>query len=185
MVSADLGVTYEIAEPDLLQEMKQRASRIDWKSKWEEIDVGKAAQAGGVRLPKARENREYKLDLTYTLERDIPDGKGGVLYPKGYRFNPAAYIKLPYRLAVITDRPEDMDWARKQEGTVIWMSAGGDPIDMTRKLGKTVYLYTNEVDRRFGIKATPSMITQKGQELWVRQYALEPVQSDQKTEAQR
>jgi len=27
--------------------------------------------------------------MTYTTEIDVPDGKGGVLYPKGYTFNPS------------------------------------------------------------------------------------------------
>ncbi len=39
--------------------------------------------------------------MTFTLGNDIPDGKGGVLYPKGYAFNPSNYLSLTSLLVVI------------------------------------------------------------------------------------
>ncbi len=52
----------------------------------------------GETLSKAKENQIKYIDPTYTLDRDIPRynqfGKlEGILYKKGYSFNPIEYMK--------------------------------------------------------------------------------------------
>ena len=168
-----LGHTYAIAEPDAISEIEERASKIDWEAKARQIDVRAKMRAGSVQIPPATKARTYPLDLTYTLPFDIPDGKGGVLYPKGYRFNPVAFVKMPYKLGVIGTRPEELAWARKQQGTIIWMTSGGDPFDLTEKLEAPVYLYTPEVAERMPVQGTPALIVQKGQQLVVSEYFVE------------
>ena len=39
--------------------------------------------------------------MTYTTEIDVPDGKGGILYPKGYTFNPLEYLTYSKTIIVI------------------------------------------------------------------------------------
>lgn len=170
---ADLGRTYRIVEPDAIEEFQRKASGIDWQAKFRAINLREKVRDGSVRLPVAQRDREYRLDLNYTLEFDIPDGKGGVLYPKGYRFNPVAFVKLPYRLAVIGTRPVEMEWAKKQQGPIVWMTSGGDPIDMSKALNQTVYLYTPEMAKRFRVQATPALIRQEGDQLVAQEYQLE------------
>ena len=51
-------------------------------------------------LPRARRDRTFPVDLTYTTSIDVPDGKGGILYPKGYIFNPLDYVIYPKTLVV-------------------------------------------------------------------------------------
>lgn len=169
----ELGRTYPIAEPDVLQEMKQRAAGIDWRAKLRAIDVRKRARGGSIRLPKAQSEAEYPLDLTYTLPFDIPDGKGGVLYPKGYRFNPVKYVHLPYKLGIIGPTPEELAWARRQEGTIVWMTAGGDPYALGEKLGTSVYLFTPQMAERFQVRATPTLVSQVGDTLVAHQFVAE------------
>ncbi|MFX8032056.1 hypothetical protein ABTK54_19915, partial [Acinetobacter baumannii] len=45
----------------------------------------------------------------YTLESEIRLPDGTLLYPKGYTFNPLAYVTLPQRLVVV--HPRDLAWA--------------------------------------------------------------------------
>lgn len=167
-----LGRTYAIEEPDAIEEIQQRAAGIDWKAKAKAIDVRAAMRKGSVSVPVAKVATTYPLDLTYTLSFDIPDGKGGVLYPKGYQFNPVAFVHLPYRLGVIGTRPEELAWAKQQDGAIVWMTAGGDPLDMTNKLGAAVYLYTPQMAKRMPVHGTPALIAQDGDKLMVTEYVV-------------
>lgn len=168
-----IGRTYEIAEPDVIEEIQARAAKIDWEAKARSIDVRAKLRQGSVQVPPSTEKRRYALDLTYTLEFDIPDGKGGVLYPKGYRFNPVAFVKLPYKIGILGTRPEEIAWAKQQEGAILWMTAGGDPIEMTNALEQAVYLYTPQVARKMPVRGTPALIEQKGKRLIVTEYPVE------------
>lgn len=170
---AVLGHLYAIAEPDVISETEARAAQIDWEAKARKIDVRAKIREGSVRISPAKAPKTYSLDLTYTLPFDIPDGKGGVLYPKGYRFNPVAFVKMPYTLGVIGTRPEELAWAREQEGTIIWMTSGGDPLTMTEQLEAPVYLYTPEAAERMPVLGTPALIVQKGKQLVVSEYFVE------------
>lgn len=167
-----IGRTYAIAEPDVMSEIEERASKIDWEAKAKKIDLRAKMRAGSVRLPPAEKDQEYPVDLTYRLSYDIPDGKGGMLYPKGYQFNPVAFIQLPYRLGVIGPSAEERAWAKSQKGPIVWMTAGGDPIELTEALGQSVFLYTPEMAERITVQHTPALVTQEGDRLVVREYAI-------------
>ncbi len=168
-----LGRTYPLAEEDALAEIERRAAAIDWAAAAGKIDIRARAREGAVVLPAAEEAREYQIDLTYVLEFDIPDGKGGILYPKGYRFNPLEYVSLPYRIAVIGKGEAQAAWAQAHaDQPVLWMTSGGDPYELTERLGGPVYLYTPEVAARIPVKAVPAWVEQKGGMLVVRE---EPV----------
>jgi len=176
-----LGNTYPIVEQDAITEIETRAEQLDWESIKRSIDPRKSHAFHSVSLPAASKNRTYEIDMSYTLQMDIPDGKGGIIYPKGYRFNPLAYMTLPYRLVVIDGTAGDITWARKQvKSGVMWMTAGGDPYALSKKLGVPVYLYTEEVAKRLKVKAVPAMITQKGKKMFVTETVVEKEEEDVK-----
>ena len=52
-------------------------------------------------MQPARKERTFLVDMTYTLDRDIADEKGNVVYPKGYTFNPLDYITYPGTLVIL------------------------------------------------------------------------------------
>jgi len=75
----DLGVvgkTYTVAERSAVEEMKERASRVDWKKLLSKVQPGEYRPANRVALPRASKPATRLVDLTYTLDMDIPDGKG-------------------------------------------------------------------------------------------------------------
>lgn len=172
-----LGRTYAIAEPDAITEIQQRASKIDWEGKARSIDLRASIRKGSVKVPVATVEVQYPLDLTYTLPFDIPDGKGGVLYPKGYRFNPVAFVHIPYRLGVIGTRPSEIAWAKRQKGAIVWMTAGGDPLALTEKLNMQVYLYTPQMAKRLPVRGTPALIAQQGDKLVVSEYVVRDMEA--------
>lgn len=167
-----IGKTYSIAEPDIVQETMQRAAALDWQAIKKRINVRAKVREGSHILPRAEQDAEYLVDLTYTLPFDIPDGKGGILYPKGYRFDPVKYVQLPFRIGVIGKSNAELEWAKQQGGNIFWMTSGGDPYLMTKELKAPVFLYTERVHERLRLRATPVLITQKKGRLVARQYAV-------------
>ena len=78
------GQTYRIAEKDAVQELKDKASAVDWNKTFNPETTHntiKNYKPETLDLTLARENKTRFVDLSYALEFDIPDGKGGILYP--------------------------------------------------------------------------------------------------------
>ncbi|RJP54071.1 MAG: hypothetical protein C4583_03515, partial [Anaerolineaceae bacterium] len=87
-----VGNVYPVVESDALAEIREAAVQVDWEKAIERQK--KLAMIKNFRprdlhpLPAAKADRSFLVDMTYTLDSNIPDGKGGVLYPKGFTFNP-------------------------------------------------------------------------------------------------
>jgi hypothetical protein len=89
--------------PDALTEIEASAAKINMTEivKLARDKAQNFKPDNPVSLEPAKQNRTFKVHMSYTLEFDIPDGKGGVLYPKGYSFNPLDYVTYPGVLVVI------------------------------------------------------------------------------------
>ena len=70
------GEVYEIAEIDLLEEIKRRLAAMDWPRKQQQALARFWEKRQFEVLPAAQENRDRSIDLTVTAPRDImaPDG---------------------------------------------------------------------------------------------------------------
>ncbi len=95
------GRTYPIAEQDMLSEIQQRAKHINITALQKKFkkQLNNYIPKGTVYLPPANKSKSYLVDMSYTLTFDIPrvnkEGKViGILYPKGFSFNPLAYMPL-------------------------------------------------------------------------------------------
>ena len=164
------GMTYDIIEPDILEEVKAKASTVNWKAAMgRDKDTWSAWESAS--LPEAGRNGESRFTPTYTLDFDVPDKTGNVVYPKGYQFNPLEYIQLPGRIIVIGKGEHQARWAKeiRKEGDII-LTVGGDPLKLGEQLGQPVYLLDERGVKRFGITAVPSLIEQKGQEFVIKHF---------------
>jgi conjugal transfer pilus assembly protein TraW len=172
-----LGRTYPIAEKDALQEIEDQAKTVDWKkaiTEGKKEAVKKYQPPDLKRLPRVEEAKSYLVDMSYTLEIDVPDGKGGILYPKGYRFNPLDYMSLTSTIVVIdaTD-PDQTDWFRKSSyskgiNTKLLLSDGNHH-DTAKDLGRPVFYLNDKIASRFNLQAVPSVVAQNGRYMEVRQ----------------
>ncbi|MFZ2632924.1 MAG: hypothetical protein WAX48_15185, partial [Desulfosalsimonadaceae bacterium] len=108
------GREYPIAEKDAIQELKDRAAAVDWNQVFSPEKTEKAIKGykpETISLPAALENRNRLVDISYSLEMDIPDGKGGILYSRGYVFNPLSYVNFSKTLVIINgDDARQVDW---------------------------------------------------------------------------
>jgi conjugal transfer pilus assembly protein TraW len=115
--------------------------------------------------------------LTYTTEIDVPDGKGGILYPKGYTFNPLDYVTYPKTLVIIdgTD-PEQVKWFaaseydKRLDATLLLTE--GNFGTVSKRIRRPLFYADRKIIERLKLKAVPSIIRQKGRLMEVTEVAL-------------
>jgi len=164
------GQTYPIVEPDALKEMENRAAQVDWRKIFNQKTYEKAMQnyhPDAQHLPRAQKNKTRIVDMTYTLPFDIPDDKGGILYPKGYTYNPLDYVKFTQTLVVINgDDPDQVKWFTHSKyadtSSVMLLLSEGAYYPIEHKLAQPVFYASTDMIQRFQLQAVPSVILQDG-----------------------
>jgi len=173
-----VGATYAIAEKDALVEIEQKAKNIDWSTviKRKPIDEYNGPE-DRMSLPRAARDRSFPVDMTYTLQIDIPDGKGAVLYPKGYTFNPLEYVAFTKTLVVINGNDqEQVKWfAASEYGSridVMLLLTEGRYGRLGKKLDVPLFYADSQIVERLHLAAVPSVVKQEGKEMVVREIAV-------------
>lgn len=175
------GAVYPIAEPDSLAELKEKAAKVDWKRHLDREKLTRKVRnfmpKDLKRLPAARRDRAFLSDLSYTLDTDIPDGKGGILYPKGYTFNPLDYIRFQRTIVVINGKERrQVEWFRKspwfKDVNAMLLLTDGSYFPLGDSLRRPVFYANSLIVERLGLKAVPSVARQKGRYMEVREYAV-------------
>jgi len=177
-VLGTFGKTYRIVERDALEEIMERAGQVDWQSKLDKLKPENYRPGWLARLPRAGEDRTFLVDMTYTLGFDIPDGKGGILYPKGYRFNPLDYLPFNQTLVVVDgDDPLQLDWLQASEllsgPDTVLLLCGGSYVDLSKSLGRPVYYLNRQIVDRFHLRSVPSVIRRRDKLMEVREINVE------------
>ncbi len=173
-VLGTVGKVYPIAEPDALEEIEERAKMIHWKSILDKERPEDFRPSTLVRLPRAQQERSFLVDMTYTLNFDIPDGKGGLLYPKGYSFNPLDYMPLNQTLVILDGEDADqIAWLQNSSlvnhpNTIILLSSGSFS-KVSKTLGRAVFYADRRIVDRFNLKVTPSIVSQRGRHMEVKE----------------
>lgn len=171
-----VGTTYPIVEPDALAEIEARASAVDWPAQRAAAlrDAGTPNWPAhdGLAVEPAPADRRREHVPAYTLAFDITDGRGRIIYPKGFAFNPLEHVTLPYRVVVIA--PEHIRWAKLQlKGTDMVILTSGDYLEASDKLGKPTFLLNGRIKERLGIEYVPSIIEQEGYALSIQEFLVE------------
>ena len=131
-----------------------------------------------IRLPRATRDRVRLVDISYTLDFDIPDGKGNILYPKGFTFNPLDYIVYPRTIVVIngSDRKQ-VEWLKKSSYlknlSTVLLITDGSYYDLATELGMAVYYANSLIVERFNLMSVPRIIVQKNNLLEVTEVNVE------------
>jgi conjugal transfer pilus assembly protein TraW len=172
--------TYPIAERDALEEIKERVAHVDWGRIFNRERMEKAVKAyrpDTPFLPRARHDIVKLVDMAYTLDVDIPDGKGGILYPKGYTFNPLDYVNFQRTLVVINgDDVSQVAWFSQSDYSknlkTMLLLTGGSYYDLGEKLARPVFYVNADIVNRLQLEAVPSIVHQKGRYMEVKEVAV-------------
>ena len=100
--SRHLRHSLDLVEKDALKELEEKAKSVDFSSAVDRNALVKRARnftPEDVNETKAigpaRKDRTFLVDMTYTVERDIKDDKGNIVYPAGYTFDPLVTWPIP------------------------------------------------------------------------------------------
>lgn len=174
----DLGVrgeTWEIAEPDLLEKMREKIASIDWEAKKRAAidNFWQRRQFDNV-VPTAETDRTREIDPTITVKDDIRDLAGNYLRRKGERINPLDLRPFTKTMLIFNaasrvelDRVEAFLSGMKDKGlprpiliaTKIDASRGWEGYtDITDRLDAHLNIITPEIRERWRIERTPAFV---------------------------
>lgn len=176
-----IGNTYSIVEKDALEEIKEKAKNVDIsryinKNKLEN-KIKNYRPNDAPPLKTAHSDSSFTVDLTYTLDFDITDGRGNIVYPKGYTFNPLDYINYNKTIVVINGADNrQVEWFEKSEHgkdiNTLLLITNGSYYRLSQRLKRQVFYANAKIVERFKIKAVPSVIYQKGNVMEVKEIAV-------------
>jgi conjugal transfer pilus assembly protein TraW len=174
-----IGPTYPVAEKNLLDVImaRLRAKEASGELKRHEQEArDRAAYAVNNPRPvdglrRAQVARTFYFDPTFTLQSNVVDSTGAVLFPAGTRKNPLEVVSLSKHLLFFDARdPGQVTRARelieRYQGKVKPILVGGSYLDLMKRWNKPVF-YDQEgaLVRKFGIAAVPAIVSQEGQRL--------------------
>lgn len=170
-----VGRTYSVVEPDPLAEIQQTSERIK-QIQGKLVDRIKNYHPTNLQpLPRATTDRTFLVDMTYTLDQDLTDSDGKVIYPKGYTFNPLDYIALPGGLVVIDGNdPDQIKWFEASQycknHQARLLLANGQAAGLTEKFKRPTFYLTDDIAKRLHLDAVPSVVIQKGHKVQVSEF---------------
>jgi conjugal transfer pilus assembly protein TraW len=181
-----LGPTYPIAEPHLLRFIEGRLKEKERSGELQRLLV--EARERGVRsvrqpvpvdgLQRTRTARSLHVDPTFTLERNIVDATGQVLFAAGTRANPLAVVSLSHDLLLFDGRdPAQVGYARalmdSEPGRIKPILTAGSYLDLMRRWQQPVYYdQQGRLVQRLGIRQVPARVSQDGLQLRVDELVL-------------
>lgn len=181
-----LGPTYEIIERDLIEVIQDKFRRMDKSGELSKLQEGYKNQViGAIERPKAVRGiratetaRTFYIDPTWTLDRNVVDEKGKVLFPAGTKVNPFDYDKMSKTLLFFDARSkEQVAFAKRfmAESKVLVkpILVGGEPLKLMREWKREVfYDQGGALTRRFTIIQSPAVVSQEGKKLRVDEFRL-------------
>ncbi len=186
-MAKDLGVfgaVYDIAEKDALKEIEEKAKEVDVNRIINRGDLARKVKnytpgdLKDVKLPPARKERTFFVDMTYTLDRDIADERGNVIYPKGYTFNPLHFVAYPGVIVILDGKSQgQVAWFRGSEYSkdmkTKLLITDGSHAELSNMLKRPVFFVNRAIIGVFQIKAVPSVVRQKETIMEVREIPVE------------
>ena len=178
----DLGVigkTYDIAERDLIEFMKDKLRHMEKTGELAKRQTEyKNRVMSGIEHPKpipgiqATEtaNTHY-YDPSIVTDKDVADASGKILYPRGTRVNPLDYIGWnKYLLFVDARDAKQLEFSKRitaaSDRPVKLVLVAGAPLELMRKWKMPVYFdQGGRLTRRFAITQVPAIVRQEGKRL--------------------
>jgi conjugal transfer pilus assembly protein TraW len=181
------GDVYDIAEIDLLAEIKRRLAAIDGPKQQQQA-IARFWQTRQFEiLPTAQKDRDRLIDLTVTAPRDLLAPNGQLIIPAGQTLNPLEKMAFGLCLRVFdaTDKAQVNGLAQfscqNKSARLMYLATqlprteGWDGLkSLETQLHAPVYLLTADVKQRFQLQAVPALVEQTGNQVVVRERKVNP-----------
>ena len=172
-----IGKTYPVVELDLVEEIK---AGIDYEKLAKVMaEHRQNYQAKDIyALPTAKRDRTFFVDMTYTLDHDIANENGELMYPRGLTWNPLDYVSLPGGLVVInSEDTKQVEWFEQspynKNRQIKLLISAGFAAPLIKQLDRPVFYLTKTIADRLQLAAAPCVITQNGKKLMVREIKID------------
>ncbi|MXZ13256.1 MAG: hypothetical protein F4Y78_04525 [Candidatus Dadabacteria bacterium] len=177
----DLGVhgkLYEIEEEDMLSYVRRKAGKIDMRALRESMErkLGESyAEHSSVSLnvPSAEKERVRYVDPSVVVRNSLYDHTGKIISPAG-TVNPFDYVSLSKSILVLREEQIEMalEEIGKRGGKPILILTDGDIRRTSSLAGQPVYRANPFMLKRLKIEKVPSLVTQDGQLLRIKEIVL-------------
>jgi conjugal transfer pilus assembly protein TraW len=182
------GTTRDIIEPDLIEEMKERVSKIDFEAKKDAAISRFWLNTKLHPLPTVTESKVTYFDPTVINEDEIRDPNGNLIAPGGSSFNPLDLVSFSKVVVVFdaTDKKQ-LDFAKltadrefaANKGVILMTTNVDRPRGWEAMTEYSKFLFPHRVfvlddlvAGRFGITAAPSVVRQSGRMFEIQQIAI-------------
>lgn len=176
-----IGPVYDIAERDLIEVIKERLHKMQETGELSRLEEEyKRRVIEGIENPKpipgikpTEQARTYYVDPTFTLERNIVDENGRIIYPAGTKVNPFDYDRMSKVLLFFDASDEKQKAFAKRfidesSMPVKPILVGGKPLELMREWKKQVYFdQMGILTRRFRITHVPAVVSQEDKRIRV------------------
>ncbi|MYB26761.1 MAG: hypothetical protein F4X32_04540 [Candidatus Dadabacteria bacterium] len=173
------GKLYEIKEEDMLSYVRRKAGEIDMRELRESMErklEESYAQYSlvSLKVPSATEERVRYVDPSVKVQNPLYDHTGKVIFPPGV-VNPLDYISLSKSILVLREDQVKRALAEtdKRGEKPILLLTDGDVRRASLLAGRMVHKATPFMLKRLRIEKVPSLVTQEGRKLRVREMILE------------
>ncbi|MEW5891037.1 MAG: type-F conjugative transfer system protein TraW [Pseudomonadota bacterium] len=176
-----IGPTYEITERDLIDAIQDKLRRMERTGELARMqDDYKRQVVDAIEHPKpvpgiaaAQTARTFYFNPTWTLDRNVVDEQGNVLYPAGTRVNPFDFDRLSKTLLFFDARDKkQVAFAKRfmaeSKLPVKPILIAGAPLKLMREWKREVfYDQGGALSKRLSIAQSPAVVTQEGKRLRV------------------
>lgn len=171
-----IGSSYPVAESNLLDDIRARLGQLERSGELTRLQERARARAQASvthpepvpLLARATSNRTFYFDPTFTLDRNLVDEQGHLLFAAGTRKNPLEVVALSKHLLFFDARDQDQVERARQlielyHGKVKPILVGGSYLDLMKAWQRPVYYdQQGALVRRLGIGAVPALVSQEG-----------------------
>jgi conjugal transfer pilus assembly protein TraW len=174
-----IGPVYSIQEPHLLDFIRKRLQEKERTGELKKLEeharersvnaVKQPTPVAGIKTTETA--RTFHYDPTFTLDRNVVDDRGNLLFAAGTRKNPLEIVSLSKHLLFFDARDQRQvtrarELLRFYEGRLKPILVGGSYLDLMKAWRTPVYYDQQGVlTRRLGIKQVPAIVSQEGQRL--------------------
>lgn len=180
----DLGVigpVHEIAERDLIEVIQERLRAMESSGGLQKLEeIYRQQVVSGIERPRpvagirpAESSKTYYIDPTFTLDRDVIDEHGRIMFRQGMRINPLDYAGLNQVLVFFEgDNKKQREFVHRyldeEKLPVKPILVSGAPLELMREWEREVFFDQGGVlSRHFRISGSPALIRQEGKRLRV------------------
>jgi conjugal transfer pilus assembly protein TraW len=182
-----IGPVYPIQEPHLLEFIRNRLQQKERSGELKKLE--EQARARGINavtrptpvagIKPTESARTFYYDPTFTLDRNVLDDKGNLLFAAGTRKNPLEIVALSKHLLFFDGRDKRQVMRARElmsfySGRVKPILVGGSYLDVMKSWRTPVYYDQQGVlTRRFGIQQVPAIVSQDGLRLRIDELVLQ------------